>query len=87
MVDFHATIVFHELLHVFHNLNGERLKVESSRAESQKYSPLFTEEARLLGWGLFQRRCFQKINSTKRLGCPVEPPTRTTQLLFMMTIQ
>ncbi|HBN2077618.1 TPA: T3SS effector zinc metalloprotease NleD, partial [Escherichia coli] len=46
VVDFHATIVFHELLHVFHNLNGERLKVESSRPESQKYSPLLLEEAR-----------------------------------------
>lgn len=29
-VEFHACIIFHELLHVFHNLNGERLKVESS---------------------------------------------------------
>lgn len=60
MVDFHATIVFHELLHVFHNLNGERLKVESSRAESQKYSPLLLEEAGLLGWGLFRGGAFRK---------------------------
>ncbi|ECI8072731.1 T3SS effector protein NleD, partial [Salmonella enterica subsp. enterica] len=46
LVDFHACIVFHELLHVFHNLNGERLKVESSQPELQTHSPLLLEEAR-----------------------------------------
>lgn len=87
LVDFHACIVFHELLHVFHNLNGERLKVESSR-QNHKHTPHFcSKKPGLLGWALFLKKFFQKINFVKRLGCPAEHSTRTIHLSFMMTIQ
>ena len=86
-MDFHAIIVFHELLHVFHNLNGERLKVESSRPELQKHSPLLLEEARTVGLGVFSEEELSEINFVKRLEYHAEYPIRTTQLSFMMTIQ
>ncbi|EEY1887311.1 T3SS effector zinc metalloprotease NleD, partial [Escherichia coli] len=70
VVDFHATIVFHELLHVFHNLNGERLKVESSRAESQKYSPLLLEEARTVGLGAFSEEVLSENKFHEEIGMP-----------------
>ena len=72
----------------FHNLNGERLKVESSRPESQKYSPLLLEEARTVGLGAFSEEVLSENKILRRdWDARVEPPTRTTQLLFMMTIQ
>ncbi|EHW5106619.1 T3SS effector protein NleD, partial [Escherichia coli] len=70
VVDFHATIVFHELLHVFHNLNGERLKVESSRPESQKYSPLLLEEARTVGLGAFSEEVLSENKFREEIGMP-----------------
>ncbi|HHZ2844059.1 TPA: T3SS effector zinc metalloprotease NleD [Escherichia coli] len=70
VVDFHATIVFHELLYVFHNLNGERLKVESSRAESQKYSPLLLEEARTVGLGAFSEEVLSENKFHEEIGMP-----------------
>ncbi|EJS0736480.1 T3SS effector zinc metalloprotease NleD, partial [Escherichia coli] len=70
VVDFHATIVFHELLHVFHNLNGERLKVESSRSESQKYSPLLLEEARTVGLGAFSEEVLSENKFREEIGMP-----------------
>ncbi|WDC09741.1 M91 family zinc metallopeptidase [Escherichia albertii] len=68
LVDFHAIIVFHELLHVFHNLNGERLKVESSRPELQKHSPLLLEEARTVGLGVFSEEELSENKFREEIG-------------------
>ena len=70
LVDFHACIVFHELLHVFHNLNGERLKVESSHPESQTHSPLLLEEARTVGLGAFSEEVLSENKFREEIGMP-----------------
>ena len=84
-MDFHAIIVFHELLHVFHNLNGERLKVPDQNYKNTLH--FYLRRLGLLDWEFFLRRSFQKINFVKRLEYHAEYPIRTTQLSFMMTIQ
>ncbi|CBG87356.1 M91 family zinc metallopeptidase [Citrobacter rodentium] len=70
LVDFHACIVFHELLHVFHNLNGERLKVESSQPELQTHSPLLLEEARTVGLGAFSEEVLSENKFREEIGMP-----------------
>ncbi|ETT02494.1 M91 family zinc metallopeptidase [Providencia alcalifaciens] len=70
--DFHACIVFHELLHVLHNLNGERLKIESSQPESQSQSqsPLLLEEARTVGLGAFSEEALSENKFREEIGIP-----------------
>jgi T3SS secreted effector NleD len=70
LVDFHACIVFHELVHVFHNLNGERLKVESSKPESQTHSPFLIEEARTVGLGAFSEEILSENKFREEIGMP-----------------
>ncbi|EDY3063522.1 T3SS effector protein NleD [Salmonella enterica] len=70
LVDFHACIVFHELLHVLHNLNGERLKVESSQPESQTHYPFLLEEARTVGLGSFSEEVLSENKFREEIGGP-----------------
>ncbi|SUG38939.1 Uncharacterised protein [Salmonella enterica subsp. arizonae] len=69
-MDFHACIVFHELLHVLHNLNGERLKVESSQPESQTHYPFLLEEARTVGLGSFSEEVLSENKFREEIGVP-----------------
>lgn len=55
LTDFHACVVFHELTHVLHNLQGERLRVEYSHSDSQMQLPMLLEEARTVGLGSYSR--------------------------------
>lgn len=68
LVDFHACIVFHELLHVFHNLNGDRLR--SSQLESQTRFPLLFEEARTVGLGAFSEEVLSENKFREEIGMP-----------------
>ncbi|WP_329957250.1 M91 family zinc metallopeptidase [Izhakiella capsodis] len=70
LVDFHACTVFHELLHVFHNLNGERLTVESSQPESQTDCSLLLEEARTVGLGAFSEEVLSENKFRVEIGIP-----------------
>ncbi|CAD5672663.1 T3SS secreted effector NleD-like protein [Escherichia coli] len=68
-MDFHATIVFHELRHVFHNFNGD-LKVESSRPELQKHSQLLLEKVRTVGLGTFSEETLSENKFHEEIGVP-----------------
>ncbi|AWK16297.1 hypothetical protein GWK90_07545 [Candidatus Hamiltonella defensa] len=65
-----ACIVFHELLHVFHNLNGERLKVAVFQPEVKTYSPFLLEEARTVGLGSFSEEVFSENKFREEIGIP-----------------
>ncbi|WP_174889627.1 M91 family zinc metallopeptidase [Candidatus Williamhamiltonella defendens] len=65
-----ACIVFHELLHVFHNLNGERLKVAVFQPEVETYSPFLLEEARTVGLGSFSEEVFSENKFREEIGIP-----------------
>lgn len=50
-VDLDAIAYFHELVHVHHNLNGERIVIHSTNGEGPSIERLLLEEARTVGLG------------------------------------
>ncbi|WP_196788205.1 M91 family zinc metallopeptidase [Burkholderia cepacia] len=52
-VDFIASVLFHELVHVLHNLTGERVRITPCDKEIPKWPELLHEEARTVGLGAF----------------------------------
>ncbi|MDC9580023.1 M91 family zinc metallopeptidase [Xenorhabdus sp. PR6a] len=68
--DFYACIVFHELLHVLHNLNGERLVVMSSGLRTQMVPKILLEEARTVGLGRFSSETLSENKFREEIHVP-----------------
>lgn len=66
----HAAIVFHELLHALRNLAGERVVVEPSNANEERWPPLLHDEARTVGLGSFDSEALTENKFRAEIGLP-----------------
>lgn len=70
-----AIVVYHELVHVLHNLWGERLvpRVSDKVSESAIYvfDPIIYEEARTTGLGSFSNEAVSENKFRKEIGVPL----------------
>lgn len=60
-------VLFHELLHVYHNAVGERVRVISN---DDIYSPNLHEEARTVGLGSFRKDLMTENKLREEMGLP-----------------
>lgn len=60
-------VLFHELLHVYHNAVGERIRVISNK---EIYSPNLHEEARTVGLGSFRKDLMTENKLREEMGLP-----------------
>lgn len=60
-------VLFHELLHVYHNAVGEKVRIISNK---NIYSPNLHEEARTVGLGLFRKDLMTENKLREEMGLP-----------------
>lgn len=65
--DKHCIMLFHELLHVYHNILGERIRIIS---EKDTYSPNLHEEAKTVGIGTFRKYYLTENKLREEMGLP-----------------
>lgn len=65
--DKNCIVLFHELLHVYHNAVGERVRIISNK---DIYSPNLHEEARTVGLGLFRKDLMTENKLREEMGLP-----------------
>ncbi|EHC4324988.1 T3SS effector protein NleD [Escherichia coli] len=65
--DKNCIVLFHELLHVYHNAVGERIRVISNK---NIYSPNIHEEARTVGLGSFRKELMTENKLREEMGLP-----------------
>jgi len=69
-IDFTASLLFHELVHVFHNFTGERVRVTPSDKEISNWPELLHEEARTVGLGTFSDEELSENAFRAEIGLP-----------------
>ncbi|WP_319929913.1 M91 family zinc metallopeptidase [Xenorhabdus santafensis] len=79
---FYACIVYHELLHVFHNLKGNRLVVMPSDPHSSASSNVLLEEARTVGLGSFSDEEFSENKFRKEIKVPLRTSYQSSDTLI-----
>lgn len=67
---FLASVLFHELTHVFHNLAGERVRVISTEQGDERWPELLHEEARTVGLGSFNNEVLTENAFRAEIGLP-----------------
>ncbi|WP_249818028.1 M91 family zinc metallopeptidase, partial [Escherichia coli] len=65
--DKNCIVLFHELLHVYHNAVGERVRIISNK---NIYLPNIHEEARTVGLGSFRKELMTENKLREEMGLP-----------------
>lgn len=68
---FNASILFHELVHVYHMFNGERIIVKGTQSSHNHKFNRIIEEARTTGLGSFATEIFSENQFRRELGLPL----------------
>ncbi|MFD1968150.1 M91 family zinc metallopeptidase [Trinickia caryophylli] len=68
-----AAVLFHELVHVFHNLLGERIRVAPNDAQNPLWPALLHEEARTVGLGSFSQEALSENAFRHQIGLARRP--------------
>lgn len=68
--EFHAAVLFHEMVHVLNNLNGAQFTLNHPQGVVRCYAPAMLEEARAVGLGRFSQHAFSENRFRQAIDLP-----------------